>query len=106
MRFSAGMLLAMAAGTYSLRLLGLMLARRGVSGTLTRLIPLFPAALLSGLVVINVLSRDGRLVLDERVVGLAVAILLAARGWGMASIVGGGVAATALVRLGQMLLAG
>ncbi len=106
MSFGAGMLLAMAAGTYFLRLLGLLLARRGVNETLTRLIPLFPAALLSGLVVINVLSRDGRLVLDERLVGLAVAVLLAARGRGMASIVGGGVAATALVRLAQMLLIG
>lgn len=106
MRFGAGMLLAMAAGTYVLRLLGLMLARRGVNETLSRLIPLFPAAVLSGLVVINVLSRDGRLVLDERVVGLAVAILLAVGGRGMATIVCGGVVATALARGAQMLLAG
>lgn len=103
MKFGTGMLLAMAGGTYLLRLLGLELARRGVNETLTRLIPLFPAALLSGLVVINVFSRDGRIVLDERAAGLAVALLLAARGRGIAVIVGGGVAATALARLARVM---
>ena len=103
MNVDPGMLLAMATGTYLMRLLGLTLARHGVNETFTRLIPLFPASLLAGLVVINVFSRDGRLVLDERIAGLAVAVLLASRGWGMASIVGGGVATTALLRLAMLL---
>lgn len=99
MSFGVGTIFAMTAGTYLLRLLGLTLAHRGVNETLTKLIPLFPAALLSGLVVINALSLDGRLVLDERVAGLGIAVLLASRGWGMGAIVAGGIAATALLRL-------
>ena len=106
MRFGSGLLIAMAAGTYLVRLLGFALARRGVNESLTRLIPLFPAALLSGLVVMNVFARDGRIVLDERVAGLAVAIYLAWRGRGIATIVGGGIAATALVRLALRTFAG
>lgn len=105
MRIGPGMLVTMAMGTYLMRLLGLTLASRGVSETLTRLIPLFPAALLSGLVVINVFTRDERIVLDERVVGLGVAILLASRGRGIAIIVGGSIAATALARLAVMTFA-
>lgn len=99
MSFGPGTILAMTAGTYFLRLLGLTLAHRGVNETFTRLIPLFPAALLAGLVVINTFSRDGGVALDERLAGLAVSILLAMKGRGMGTIVVGGVGATALLRL-------
>ncbi len=99
MSFSPGTILAMTAGTYFLRLLGLTLAHRGVNETFTRLIPLFPAALLAGLVVINTFALDGDLVLDERLAGLAVSVILATRGRGMGTIVVGGVGATALLRL-------
>ncbi len=104
MRFDAWTILAMTAGTYSLRLLGLTLAHRGVNETFTRLIPLFPAALLAGLIVINTFSIDGDLVLDERAVGLTVSIILATRRRGMGIIVVGGVGATALVRLARTLI--
>ena len=104
MRFGAGTILAMTAGTYFLRLLGLTLAHRGMNETVTRLIPLFPAAMLAGLVVVNAFTRDGGLVLDERLAGLTVSVVLATRGRGMGTIVLGGVGATALLRLARTLV--
>jgi branched-subunit amino acid transport protein len=99
-----GLILAMAAGTYLMRLAGLVLARRGLPGALTTLLPLFPAALLAGLVVVNGFSTDGEPAFDERIGGMAVAVLLAVRGRSMGTVVVAGVATTAVLRLARSLL--
>jgi branched-subunit amino acid transport protein len=106
LRISFGAILAMAAGTYLLRLVGLALAHRRLSGTFARLLPLLPAALLAGLVVANGFATDSRLTIDERVGGIVVASFLAVRGRGMGAVVVGGVATTAGLRLARSLLGG
>jgi branched-subunit amino acid transport protein len=103
---SLGAVLGMAAGTYLLRVVGLALAHRGLHGTFATLLPLLPAALLAGLVVANGLVTDGRLTIDERIGGIAVAAFLAVRGRGMGAVVVGGVATTAALRLARSFLGG
>jgi branched-subunit amino acid transport protein len=106
MSISLGAIVAMAAVTYALRLVGLALAHRGLRGTSARLLPLLPAALLAGLVVANGLARDGELVVDERVGGMLVAMFLAVRGRGMGAVVVAGVGTTAVLRLARAYLGG
>lgn len=101
---SFGLILTMAAGTYLLRLAGLALAHRGLPGVLAVFLPLFPAALLAGLVVTNGFATDGELVLDARAAGMVVAAVLAVRGRSMGLVVVAGVATTAALRLGGSLL--
>lgn len=98
------LLLAMAAGTYLLRLTGLALGHRGLPRPLAVLLPLLPAALLASLVVSNGLAVDGALTIDERLGGMAVAGVLAVRGRSMGTVVIAGVATTAALRLVRSLL--
>jgi branched-subunit amino acid transport protein len=92
------LLLAMAAGTYLLRLIGLVLAHRGLPAAVAGLLPLLPAALLAALVVTNTVVTDDQLAVDERLAGVVVAGLLALWGRGLATVVVAGVATTALLR--------
>lgn len=100
------MLLAMAAGTYLLRLVGLTLGGRQMPEVMSTILPAMPAALLAGLVVTNGLVRDGSLVIDARLGGLVVAALIAAKGWGLSAAVIGAVAATGSIRLIASALGG
>lgn len=96
---TAVMVLAMAAGTYLLRVTGLALGRRRMPEAMSTILPAMPAALLAGLVVTNGLVRDGGFVVDARLGGMVVAAAIAAKGWGLGAAVIGAVAATALLRL-------
>ena len=70
--------LAVALGTFALRVAGPWLARSRAAGAPsagTRLLALVPPAMLAGLVAIGTFEAQGRLVLDARVVGVAVALV-------------------------------
>lgn len=94
-----GMVLAMAAGTYVLRLTGLALGHRGLPQLLLTILPALPAALLAGLVVTSGLVSDGQFVLDARLGGMAAAAVVAAKGLGLGAAVIAAVLTTALLRL-------
>jgi len=92
-------LLALAAGAYGLKALGLVvLGPRAAEGPMLRVVALLPAALLPALVAVNTFAGDRRLVLDARAAGLAVAILATWRHAPFVVVVAGAAAATALVR--------
>jgi Branched-chain amino acid transport protein (AzlD) len=92
-------LLLLAAAAYGLNGVGLVvLGPRAVEGPALRLAALLPAALLPALVVVNTFAGDRRLVLDARVVGLAVAIVATWRRAPFVVVVGLAAASTALVR--------
>lgn len=99
MTIGVGLIGALAAGTYLMRLAGLALVHRRLPELLTRLLPLIPAALFAGLVVTNGFATDGELHFDERAGGIVVAVLLAYWRRSLGTVVIGGVAATALLRL-------
>lgn len=107
MSLSAPLIIAMAVGTYGLRLLGLVLSQRGLPASVERALPALPAALLASLVVANGFTTDdGRLIVDERVFGMAAAAWLAASGKSLGVVVVGGVAVTAVIRLGLSFAGG
>lgn len=92
-------LLALAAGAYALKAVGLVvLGPRAVEGPALRLAALLPAALLPALVVVNTFAGDRRLELDARAVGLAVAIVATWRRAPFVVVVLAAAASTALVR--------
>jgi hypothetical protein len=92
-------LLALAAGAYGLKALGLVvLGPRAAEGAMLRLAALLPAALLPALVAVNTFAGDRRLVLDARAAGLAVAVLATWRRAPFVVVVAAAAAATALVR--------
>jgi branched-subunit amino acid transport protein len=65
-----------AVGCYLLKLAGLSVPAAWVQGPLvTRVVEFVPAALLAALVAVQAATTDGALVLDGRLVGLAVAAL-------------------------------
>ena len=69
-------LLVATAGCYALKLAGLSVPPRALEHPLAeRVADLLPTALLSALVAVQVFSAGGALVLDARVVGLAVAVV-------------------------------
>lgn len=91
--------LALAAGAYGLKALGLVvLGPRAVEGPALRLVALLPAALLPGLVAVNTFSGDQRLVVDARAAGLAFAVVATWRRAPFVVVVVGAAAVTALVR--------
>lgn len=98
MTVGPGVLALMAVGTYGARLLGLALAHRGLPDRYAVVLPLLPAALLAGLIVVNVTAVDERLAIDARAGGILVAIVLAARRFSMGAIVTGAVLVTAAIR--------
>ncbi|MEX2228286.1 MAG: AzlD domain-containing protein [Dehalococcoidia bacterium] len=85
----------LAAGAYAFKLAGVFGAGLIVPRRLERAVGLFPAALLPALAVVQTFSEGRALVLDERALGLAVAVaLVVAR----APLIAVMAAATALVR--------
>jgi branched-subunit amino acid transport protein len=88
------------AGCYLLKLAGLsvppaVLERPRVA----RVADLLPVALLSALVAVQVLGGDGTLVVDARLLGLAVAVVLLVVRAPFLVVVSGAAVAAALVRL-------
>jgi branched-subunit amino acid transport protein len=69
-------ILATAAGCYLLKLTGLSVPTKVLDRPLVqRIADLMPVALLSALIGVQVLGEGSRLVLDARLVGLAVAVV-------------------------------
>jgi len=68
-------ILVTAAGSYLLKLIGLSVPAKVLERPLVqRIADLLPVALLSALIGVQVLGEGSRLVLDARLVGLAVAV--------------------------------
>jgi branched-subunit amino acid transport protein len=93
-------ILALAAGAYGFKVAGLvLLGGRPLPPAVDRCLALLPAALLSAIVVVQTFAAPGReLVIDARVVGLAVAIVATWRRAPFWLVVTAASASTALVR--------
>jgi branched-subunit amino acid transport protein len=93
-------LTAACAGCYLLKLAGLTVPTRVLQVPVVRRIAdLIPVALLSALVTVQVFGTDGRLVLDARAVGLAVAVVLLLLRAPFLVVVFGAALAAAVLRL-------
>lgn len=74
-------LVALGAGSYGLKVLGVFALRGAPEERLRPLTSLLPAALFAALVVVQTLGREGDLVIDARVLGVlgaAIAVVLRA----------------------------
>jgi len=93
-------ILLTAAGCYALKLAGLSVPQRLLSHPRTvRAAELIPVALLGALIAVQVLGNDSAVVLDARVVGIGVAVVLLWLRVPFLPMVIAAAAATALVRL-------
>jgi branched-subunit amino acid transport protein len=93
-------ILATAAGCYVLKLTGLSVPTKVLDQPLVqRIADLMPVALLSALIGVQVLGEGSRLVLDARLVGLAVAVVALVLRAPFIVVVFGAALAAALVRL-------
>lgn len=93
-------ILATAAGCYLLKLTGLSVPTRVLDRPLVqRIADLMPVALLSALIGVQVLGEGSRLVLDARLVGLAVAVVALVLRAPFIVVVFSAALAAALVRL-------
>lgn len=97
---SWGLILALAAGAYGFKVAGLvLLGGRALPPAADRCLALLPAALLAAIVVVETFAAPGgRLVVDARVIGLAVAVLATWRRAPFWFVVVAAAGATALVR--------
>jgi branched-subunit amino acid transport protein len=94
-----GLVLGLAAGAYAFKFLGLVLiGSRRLPEALDRCLSLVPAAMLSALVVQGTVSTGQDLVIDERLPGIAVAIVLAWRRAPFIVVVIAAAATTAVLR--------
>jgi len=92
--------LACSAGCYALKAAGLAIPSRWLARTrLQQLISLSPVPLLAALVATGAVAIGTRLVIDARLVGLAVAALLLWRRQNFLVVVLAATAVTALIRL-------
>lgn len=92
-------LVGLSLGTYALKAAGpLVLGGRSLPPTLDRVAARLPAALLAALVVVSAIADGRSLVLDARVVGVAVAGVALRLRAPFVVVVVAAVAATALVR--------
>lgn len=93
-------ILVAGAGCYLLKLAGLSVPSRVLDRPLVeRIADLVPVALLSALVAVQVFAQGHSLVLDARVVGLAVAVVLLVLRAPFLVVVFGAALAAALLRL-------
>jgi uncharacterized membrane protein len=91
--------LALAAGTYALRLTGLWwLATRPLSPEAEEAVGLLPLALIGGLIAVQTLGGGEGVVLDARLLGVAAAIAAAANGAPLAVTMLVGAATASLLR--------
>jgi uncharacterized membrane protein len=96
---SWGAIAVLAVGAYAFKALGLLvLGGREVTVRMQPLVALLPAALFTALIVQQTVVRDGELVLDARIVGVAAAALAAWRRAPFVAVVLIAMAVTALVR--------
>lgn len=96
---SWALIAALAAGVFVIRFLGL-LAPEGsrLPRRVLVLIEAMPLAIVASLVLVQTLTADGRFVLDERVVGVGAAIVLARTRLPLAWVVVVAVSLTTLLR--------
>ena len=95
-----GLIITLGAAAYALKLLGaVVIGHRSVPAALQRCLLLIPAALLAALITKDTFTTGREIVLDARVVGLAVAAVLSWKRAPFAVTVFAGVGATALLRL-------
>lgn len=95
-----GLIITLGAAAYALKLLGaVIIGHRSVPAALQRCLLLIPAALLAALITKDTFTTGREIVLDARVVGLAVAAVLSWKRAPFAVTVFAGVGATALLRL-------
>ncbi len=93
-------ILVTAAGCYALKLTGLSVPQQVLAHPVAaRVAALIPVALLGALVAVQVLADGQALVVDARVAGLAVAVLLLVVRAPFLVVVVGAAAAAALLRL-------
>jgi branched-subunit amino acid transport protein len=93
------LVLGLAAGAYAFKFLGLVLiGSRRLPPALDRCLALVPAAMLSALVVQGTVSTGQDLVIDERLPGITVAIVLAWRRAPFIVVVVAAAATTAILR--------
>ena len=92
-------ILTLAAGTYTMRLAGVLLRDRlELSGSLQRLLPMAASALLAALAATAALTADGGFAGIARPVGVAVGAVLAWRRAPFVVVVVGAAATAALLR--------
>lgn len=91
--------LVLAAGIFSLRLLGMFVLSKGIAHpALERLARLVPVTVVASVVVLQTFTRGRELVLDARVLGVAVACALAWRRAPLIVVVVGAASVTAVAR--------
>lgn len=89
----------LASGTFAMKAAGpLLLGNRALPVWFERIVNRLPAALLAALVVSSAVALKGRVVIDARAVGLAVAIAALSRRAGFVTVVVLAALATALAR--------
>lgn len=92
-------ILVLAAGSYGLKVLGLVvLGGRELPAPIARCVALLPAALLPALIAVQTLTTDDRWVLDARAAGVGAAIVAAWYRAHFAVVIAVGAVVTALVR--------
>ena len=93
------LVLALSAIAYAFKATGLIIiGSRQLPATVDRCLGLFPAALVSALIVNSTLSGDDGMVFDARAIGVAGAILVAARRAPLVVVIITGAAVTAVAR--------
>jgi branched-subunit amino acid transport protein len=93
-------ILLAAAACYLIKLVGLSVPERLLSGARTRRVAaLLPVALLAALIATQTFSRASALTLDARAAGLAVAVIAVRLGAPFLLVVASAAASTALLRL-------
>ena len=92
------LLIVLAAGSYGLKALGVTTLGAVVERRFGPVVSLLPAALLSALIVVLTVEEAGQLVLDSRVVGVAVGAVAAWRRAPLLVVVAAAMAVTAGLR--------
>ena len=94
-----GLVLGLAAAAYGLKFLGaVVIGERRLPVAVQRCLLLIPAALLAGLITKDTFTTGQQIVVDERALGLAVAVVATWRRLPLAVVIVAGVGATALLR--------
>ena len=92
-------IIVLAAGSYALKLAGVLAGDRLATPAVARVVSLLPPALFGAVVAVQAFESDGRLTLDARVVGLVVAVAATWRRLPFIVIIAASMAATALTRV-------
>ena len=92
-------ILILAAGAYAFKLGGVLIGNRIENELFRRSVSLLPPALFCALIALQTFEKDTELVLDARVVGVAVALVATWRKVPFLGVIVAGMVATALTRL-------